>query len=218
MDERVPDMASPISAEIPAVISDLARRNPLAVGVEVDAASLFEVFYLEARDSVAQAVALAIGDVDLAADSTDEAMIRAYQRWSYVGTLEQPAGWVFRVAINHSRSRFRRVARKARYAAVLGRDHHTDDAFADRIEDSALLKGLQSLPPDRRVVVVLRVLLEFSEAECATALDIRPGTAKSRLHRGLAQLRDSVPHLAPGIDALVADDPSSLHHPFSHDK
>ena len=208
MDERVPDVTSPISAEIPAIVSNATRQGKRAVTVEVEAPSSFEAFYFAHRDSVARAVALAIGDVDLAMDSTDEAMIRAYQRWARVGILERPAGWVFRVAINHSRSRLRRVARKARYAKVVGRADHTDEPFSDQIEDSALLTALRSLEPDRRDVVVLRVLLEFSEAECATALGIRPGTAKSRLHRGLANLREAVPHLAPDIDDLVAGDPS----------
>lgn len=205
MGERVPDMASPISAEIPVVISATSRLDPVAATVEVDLLS-FESFFFDNRDAVAHALALTIGDLDLATDATDEAMIRAYQRWAHVGTLQQPAGWVFRVALNYSRSRFRRVARKARYATTLRGDHHIDVPFSDHIADSKLLSALHSLPPERRAVVVLRVLLEFSEQECATTLGIRRGTAKSRLHRGLTQLRGAVPHLAPDIDALVSDD------------
>lgn len=205
MGERVPDMASPISAEIPVVISTTGRRDLVDATVEVEMLS-FESFFFETRDSVAQALALTIGDLDLAADSTDEAMIRAYQRWAHVGTLRQPAGWVFRVALNHSRSRFRRVARKVRYATTISGDHHTDIPFSDHIGDSKLLSALNSLPPERRAVVVLRILLEFSEQECATTLGIRRGTAKSRLHRGLTQLRGAVPHLAPDIDVLVSED------------
>lgn len=209
MDERVPDMATPISAEIPVIRADARRgavdRSAVDPSIEVDALSTFETFYLDHRDSIARAVAVAIGDVDLAADATDEAMIRAYQRWSRVGALERPAGWVFRVAVNQSRSRLRRLARKTRYVSALGRDRHEDDPFTDRIGDGSLVAALQALDPDQRAVVVLRVLLEFSERECAETLAIRPGTAKSRLHRGLAQLRQAVPHLAPDIDALTTD-------------
>lgn len=206
MDERVPGMTPPISAEIPIVAARPMpnRRRPIAQ-VEVAALPSFEAFYFEYRDSLARAVALAIGNPDLAADSTDEAMIRAYQRWSHVSTLERPAGWVYCVAINQSRSRLRRVARKVRYASALGREPHTDTPFSDQVGDSRLAAAVQSLTPERRAVVVLRVLMQFSEQECATALGIRPGTAKSRLYRGLAQLRAAVPHLAPDIDTLVTD-------------
>lgn len=196
MDERVPGMSSPISAEIPIVVA----APSIDEYETIDTVATFEAFYAEHRDPIARAVAIAIGDVDLAAESTDEAMIRAYQRWSKVGALDRPAGWVFRVAVNQSRSRFRRLARRAKYAAVMQRDSDDDRPFADSIGDRSLVVALQQLDPDQRDVVVLRILLEFSELECADALGIRPGTAKSRLHRGLAHLRAAVPHLDPSSD------------------
>lgn len=199
MDERVPDMSSsPISAELPVVPVDVRVYDTIVPDRMVAVQASFEQFYAEHRESIARAVALATGDVEQAADSTDEAMIRAYQRWPKIASLEQPAGWVFRVAVNHSRSRFRRVARRARYVATFDRDRRDDTPFADRIGDRDVLAALQTLPQAQRSVVVLRVLLQFSERECADALGIEPGTAKSRLHRGLAHLRRSVPHLDPG--------------------
>lgn len=212
MGERVPNVSSSISAELPVV--RLEHRDLAAIEVTAAVGPSFESFYFEHRDSIARAVAMATGDADQAADSTDEAMIRAYQRWARVGGLEHPAGWVFRVAVNHGRSRMRRVARKARYAIALGRERHDDAPFSDQIADRDVFSALQQLPPDQRSVVVLRVLLEFSERECADALDIRPGTAKSRLHRGLSRLRRELPHLAPDIEAFsrerVPNDNSDL--------
>jgi RNA polymerase sigma-70 factor (ECF subfamily) len=38
--------------------------------------------------------------------------------------------------------------------------------------------------------VTCRYLLELSEAETATVLDVPAGTVKSRLHRALAALRE----------------------------
>jgi DNA-directed RNA polymerase specialized sigma24 family protein len=40
-------------------------------------------------------------------------------------------------------------------------------------------------------------LLGWSEAETAHALGIRPGTAKSRLHRATATLAQQLSHLRP---------------------
>lgn len=209
MGERVPDMPTPISAELPVTVAGIVPADDhLRVdepALTVEATSRFETFYFEHRDSVARAVALATGDPDQAADSTDEAMTRAFQRWDRVGSLRQPAGWVFRVAVNHSRSRIRRVARKARFANKLrGRDEAT--SIDDSLVDGSLRAALLRLDADQRAVVVMRVLLQFSELECAEALGIRPGTAKSRLSRGLARLRAEVPHLAPGIDEFHRHD------------
>jgi O-antigen ligase len=71
----------------------------------------FEDFYLANRASVGRALALTLRDDDLARDAVDEAMARAYQRWSHVGQLENPGGWVYRVGLNWSRSVVRRLRR-----------------------------------------------------------------------------------------------------------
>ena len=62
--------------------------------------------------------------------------------------------------------------------ATLGADH--------------LLDALQALPPKRRAALVLRYYDDLSEAEIASVLGVRPGTVKSMLHRGLAQLREDI--------------------------
>lgn len=40
------------------------------------------------------------GEPDVALDATDEAFVRAYERWRLVGAMESPAGWTYRVALN----------------------------------------------------------------------------------------------------------------------
>jgi len=58
---------------------------------------------------VYRALAVALGDPDLAREATDEAMLRAYARWSRVGAYDNPGGWVFRVGLNWATSWWRRV-------------------------------------------------------------------------------------------------------------
>ena len=48
--------------------------------------------------------------------------------------------------------------------------------------------ALAALPVEQRSVVVLRYLLDWSEFQTAEALDIAPGTVKSRLSRALDRL------------------------------
>ena len=45
------------------------------------------------------------------------------------------------------------------------------------------------LGPEERALIVLRYYLDLSLPEAAAALGIPLGTAKSRVHRGLRQLR-----------------------------
>ena len=54
--------------------------------------------------------------------------------------------------------------------------------------DPSLERALAALPVEQRAVVVCRYLLDWSEFQTAEALQIAPGTVKSRLSRGLDRL------------------------------
>jgi RNA polymerase sigma-70 factor (ECF subfamily) len=152
----------------------------------------FDQFWTTQRDRIARALALTIGDADLATDAVDEAMARAYQRWHRVGTLDHPGGWVYRVALNWTRSLHRR-RRRTPPVWLVSPDDSTDDYGLDPSIDRAVA----ALPETQRAVVVCRLLLGWSEAQTAAALDVRPGTVKSRLSRALDDLALALHHLDP---------------------
>jgi RNA polymerase sigma factor (sigma-70 family) len=151
----------------------------------------FGEFYRSTRSQVARAVAMTIGDLQLADEAVDEAMTRAYARWSHVSTLDNPGGWVYRVALNWSRSTLRRLRRPQR--APHG-PTATDEYTAS---EPAIARALAQLGVEQRAVVVCRYLLGWSEEQTATALGIRPGTVKSRASRAIKQLQSQLDHLRP---------------------
>lgn len=55
--------------------------------------------------------------------------------------------------------------------------------------ETALREALAELPEERRIVVVLRDLEGLSYEEIAAALELEPGTVRSRLHRARMELR-----------------------------
>jgi RNA polymerase sigma-70 factor (ECF subfamily) len=169
----------------------ISEPVPAAIPVVGAAALSFEDFYRGGRDRVARALALTLGDAHLAADAVDEAMARAYQRWDRVGRFDNPGGWVYRVALNWSLSALQRRRRPVR--AV----HDRDPQDVEQPGEPAVRAALLELDVRQRAVVVCRFYLGLSERETADALGIRPGTAKSRLHRGLKALEDRLAHLAP---------------------
>lgn len=187
--ERVSDVQQPDA---------LSTVDPgLYVVVEDTERLAFHDFYVGSRDRVGRALAVTLGDTDLAADSVDEAMARAYQRWSSVSRMDNPAGWVYRVGLNLARSRIRRLTRRRRLAV----DAPARDVPEPDVIEPAILHALQALPVDHRSVVVCRLLLGWSEAETAAALDIRPGTVKSRLYRATTTLATQLSHLRPPTDS-----------------
>ncbi len=148
----------------------------------------FEDFYREQRDRIGRALAVTFNDDELAAEAVDEAMTRAYARWAKVSCYDNPGGWVFRVGLNWGISVLRRRKR------ATPTDAHEAVTTADG-PDPAIAAAVAALHPDQRAVVVCRLLLGWSEQQTASALRIRPGTVKSRLHRASGRLQVQLQHL-----------------------
>ncbi len=146
----------------------------------------FEAFYRSQRGQVMRALALTLGDRDLAADATDEAMARAFQHWRSVQTFENQPGWAYRVGLNWARSRMRKRRRE------ILTDVFPQASIEVKLSDPDLDRAVKALPMDTRAVVILRHYLDWSTDEVARALGIRPGTVKSRLHRAMNDLRDEL--------------------------
>jgi len=145
---------------------------------------LFEPFYAEHREPIARALTLVLGDAQLAGDATDEAMTRAVGRWSTVSTYANPQGWVYRVGLNWARSWLRRRRRERDRPVSFG---PASSAPVER--NVALEDALAQLSIEHRSVVVLRFYFDWTVEQTAEALDIAPGTVKSRLARALPLLR-----------------------------
>jgi RNA polymerase sigma-70 factor (ECF subfamily) len=148
----------------------------------------FAEFYRSSWDQVARGLAATIGDPALAGEATDEAMARAYERWGTVAGYEFPAGWVYRVGLNWARSHHRRLSR----ARPLRRD---EPVTLGHVAEPSVRAALLELPVKYRSVVVCRLLLDWSVEETANALNIAPGTVKSRLSRALTVLESTLGHM-----------------------
>jgi RNA polymerase sigma-70 factor (ECF subfamily) len=77
------------------------------------------------------------------------------------------------------------------------------EGLGDRM---AIDDALARLPEEFRVPVVLRDLCDLDYAEIAATLDIPPGTVRSRIARGRAQLARL---LGPGNHETDADRPTA---------
>lgn len=142
----------------------------------------FETFYGVNPVRIFRAIALVLGNSDLALDATEEAMTRAAERWHDVGRYDNPSGWVYRVALNWARTQLRRFARE-RGALEF------EPGYEESLPDPDLIDAVLGLPTDYRAVIVARFLLDWSVEDTARALEIPEGTVKTRTHRALKRLR-----------------------------
>jgi RNA polymerase sigma factor (sigma-70 family) len=137
------------------------------------------------------------GDSTEAYDIVQEAFVRAYRALPSVRSSAAIAPWLMRVVANEAKNsrrgawrRDRRHQRQAvlRPAVVAGPE---DVALSD-IDAGALMRAVGDLPERDRTIIACRFFAGMSEAETAAALDVAPGTVKSRTSRALDRLRDQL--------------------------
>ncbi|MEM7287852.1 MAG: sigma factor-like helix-turn-helix DNA-binding protein [Actinomycetota bacterium] len=159
------------------------RGGPTVAGAAVPVAETasFDAFYSANYDSLVRALSVTLGDAAWGRDAADEAMTRAYERWTAVSAYANPAGWTYRVGVNWARSWHRKLARRLPWAA--------DPQILGPTPDPELDAALADLDVKYRSVVVCRYLLDWSTVQTADALDLKVGTVKSRLSTGLDRLR-----------------------------
>jgi RNA polymerase sigma factor (sigma-70 family) len=143
-----------------------------------------------ARDypRVVNAVALASGSYPAAEDAVQEALVRAWMRSERGEHIESLPAWVAAVALNQTRSGWRRAIAERRAQRWMPR------AVGPMAEPSGdhldVARALEALPRRQREVAVLRYLIEMSTAEVAAALGIGEGTVKSSLARARTHLTE----------------------------
>ncbi|MCY4109571.1 MAG: sigma-70 family RNA polymerase sigma factor [Chloroflexi bacterium] len=74
------------------------------------------------------------------------------------------------------------------------------EAVEAQLDRQAIRQALARLTPDHREVIVLRYFADLTVPELAETIGVPLGTAKSRLHRALGNLRDELTTDADGED------------------
>lgn len=164
----------------------------------------FRVAYLIVRDGAA------------AEDVCQEGFIRAYRQLGRFRSGDPFRPWLLRImtnlALNEVRARGRR---RGLFARLAPREERVEPGPAAAVEaqerQTLLLRAIEELPADDRVVLYLRHFLDLPEREIAAAIGKRPGTVKSRLSRARGRLRGVVethyPSLVPAsAENEVGDD------------
>jgi RNA polymerase sigma-70 factor, ECF subfamily len=169
-----------------------------------EAQESFDDFYRTTSRRVVHHVYAMTGDLTEAQDCVQEAYARAWQRWSRVGSLDDPEAWVRTVARRVAVSRWRRTRTAARHLLVHGREQ-TAPAPSD--DHRVLVDALRRISPAQRHAIVLHHLVGLSVEEVAAQTQTPTGTVKARLHRGRAALAAVIgPLEAP------ADSPQEVRH------
>jgi len=149
----------------------------------------FEDFVRGRSTALLRTAFLLTGDRGHAEDLLQGVLERMARRWPAI--TESREAYARRALVNAATNRWRR---RVPAQVQLDERHHSpapDVSVGVAVRDQ-LIRGLMSLPPRQRAVLVLRYFEDLSEAETAQALECSLGTVKSQGSRGLERLRGLV--------------------------
>ncbi len=190
----VVDVRPPVEVQF---IERLKRSDPAA----------FEILVNERSGEIYGLLYRLTENAEEARDLTQETFLRAFQSIGQFRGDSDLRTWIYRIAINQARNRWRWWRRRHRDTTVSidAQDEAGNAAVVAQLSadigsnpehgalaherERALRKALSGLRRVYREAVVLRDIEGFAYEEIAVALDISVGTVKSRLARGRQELR-----------------------------
>ena len=147
----------------------------------------FEDFFTANYEAVVQALRLAVGDSARGEEAAQEAFARAWARWRRVRAMDRPVAWVYVVALNVERKRWRRAGE-----LLVEPSEVAVDPTEQAARDFDLRAAVQRLPERQRTAIALRYLADLPVADVARAMGCADGTVKATVHQALRSLRISL--------------------------
>ena len=180
-------------------------------------AAIETVIRLESARLIAGLARYAGGDIGLAEELAQDAVVAALEQWPTGGVPRNPGAWLMTVAKRRAVDLFRRNRDLERKYVEIGRDLAADDdgtgdldrAVADDIDDDLLRLIFTAchpvLPVQARVALTLRLLGGLTTAEIARAYLVPEPTIAQRIVRAKKTLSSArVPFETPDSQARPA--------------
>jgi len=177
----------------------------LLASIRRDDPGAFEQFVERHGDRIFGFGMRVCGEPEDARDVVQETLIQAYQSLRRIEAPGALRAWLYRVVSNAClMKRRKRVGEPDRELSLeelmlSGPDEarseipdvtELPDRAAERTETQSVVRdAIASLPPDYRVVLILRDMEELSTKEAAEALELPESTIKMRLHRARVAVR-----------------------------
>ena len=214
------DFDESFAAEI-AAAEERRRAEPTAKPVVTSATqqAIDAVWRIESARLIA-GLARVVGDVGLAEDLAQDALVAALEQWPESGVPDNPGAWLMAVARRRGVDTIRRAVTLQSKVELLGRelsDHETpmdEIEFDPHVEDDVLRLMFTACHPvlsvEARVALTLKMVAGLSTEEIARAFLVQTTTMAARITRAKKALTEAnVPFEVP-VGEELADRLSSV--------
>ena len=138
-----------------------------------------------------------VGNSDEARDLTQDTFTKAYQNLDRLSDPGRFSSWVYKIALNECRMRFRRSRhikpiplQDYMESGQAEADTETPErVLADKELVQALRESFEILPEEQRAVITMKEYQGLKFHEISEILDVPLSTVKSRMYLGLKTLR-----------------------------
>jgi RNA polymerase sigma-70 factor, ECF subfamily len=149
-----------------------------------------ETLHTTLRPALHRYCARMVGSVVDGEDVVQEAMLKAHLAWESIDKIDNPEGWLFRIAHNTALDFIRRRLRMPELLteeelAMIAAPVAPDPDIAE-----LSIRTFLRLPSLQRSAVILKDVLGHTIEEIANELGVSEAAAKSALQRGRARLRE----------------------------
>jgi RNA polymerase sigma factor (sigma-70 family) len=166
---------------VPHDASDTAQTVNRFVPKTVDLVGVAFTEFAEAHGVRLRRILTARYGVETGGDVYAESMTWAWQNWAKLEPMDNPVGYLYRVAQSSARPH-RRWLKRHSFPAQMPERWHMDT-------DSGLFQSLGRLSEAQRVSVLMVHGYNWSYAEVAEVLGCSVSAVTNHVHRGLATLR-----------------------------
>jgi RNA polymerase sigma factor (sigma-70 family) len=153
---------------------------------DVGGRARFDDFFREEHERLFKSLYFVTGSRADAEELMQDAFLRLWERWDRIDTIDDPTGYLFRVALNGFRMRRRRAATAIRRAVPVPEIRDVFREAEMRADVRTLLLGCT---PRQRAALVLVDLLGYPSEQAARILHVRPSTVRVLVSKGRRALQ-----------------------------
>ena len=152
----------------------------------VEAWARFDTFFQEEHERLFKALYFVTGNRQDAEELMQDAFLKLWERWDSIDEIEDPTGYLFRIALNGFRMRRRHAAMSVRKVIPMPESR---DLFLDAEMRTDIRAMLLGLTPRQRAALLLVDLLGYPSEQAGRILGVRPTTVRALAMQGRRALR-----------------------------